>query len=137
MWKLVIGVGVVALVLGAAFTLMNTGGSRASQVDPTTTLPSPDNNRIVVAEAKLVPAQKSALTVAQGGIVAEVLVKEGDRVQAGQTLVRLASAEQEAAVARAEAELTVATASYDKLRAGSSEAEIAAAEAIVQQRQGQ
>jgi HlyD family secretion protein len=65
-----------------------------------TALPAPD---LVSAEGVLVPIRDAALAFRLTGRVAEVLVAEGDRVEAGQPLLRLESAELRAAVAQAEA----------------------------------
>lgn len=140
MRKVMFGIGIVVLLLGGAFVVL--GGkqplTQAAQAQPTAaTLPSVSEGGLVVAEAQVVPSQKAALALPNGGIVADVLVKEGDQVRAGQPLVRLEAAEQEAAVAQAEGELIIANASYDKLRAGATPEDVAAAEAQVQQSQGQ
>jgi len=58
------------------------------------------------------------------GRVAEVLVKEGDQVKAGQPLVKLQDADQKAALAQAQADLA-------RLQAGTRAEEIAAAQANV------
>lgn len=45
---------------------------------------------VAVAEGKLVPTTYTKIVQpAEAGVVAEILVKEGDRVEAGQTLIRL------------------------------------------------
>lgn len=62
-----------------------------------------------MAEGKLVPARNSALSLSASGVVSEVLVKDGDIVQAGQALVRLAGNEKLAAAVSA-ADLEVLTA---------------------------
>jgi multidrug resistance efflux pump len=65
-----------------------------------------------------------------GGRVAEVLVKEGDLVKAGQPLVKLQDAELKAALAAAQADLK-------RLQAGSRPEEIAAAQANLDVANGQ
>ena len=86
----------------------------------------------VMAEAVVVPVQSAALSLPSGGTVAEVLVKEGEQVQAGQVLLRLDAARQRAAVAQAEAGLSRAQARLDELKAGARSQEVAAAEAALQ-----
>ncbi|MBK9231395.1 MAG: biotin/lipoyl-binding protein [Anaerolineae bacterium] len=45
-----------------------------------------------MAEGRVVPVQSAGLSFAASGIVAEVLVKEGDVVSANQALLRLKGA---------------------------------------------
>lgn len=66
-----------------------------------------------------------------GGRVAEVLVREGDRVERGAVMVRLESEEAEAMVAAAEAQLAQAEAALAKLEAGARPEQIRQAEAAV------
>lgn len=66
-----------------------------------------------------------------GGRVADVLVKEGDAVKAGDVLVRLEPHEAEALVAAAEAQLAQAGATLAKLEAGPRPETIKQAEAAV------
>jgi multidrug resistance efflux pump len=83
----------------------------------------------IVSEAKVVPVTTAALGFPTGGRINEVLVKEGDRVEANQVLMRLDSRQQAAAVAQAEAALKGAQARFDELKAGARPQEIAVAEA--------
>ena len=86
----------------------------------------------IVAEAVVVPVRDAQLSLPTGGIVAEVLVAEGDQVEAGQVLVRLDSARQEAAVAQAEAQVLRAQNTVAELKAGARPEEIDAARAAVE-----
>ncbi|MFZ5810123.1 MAG: HlyD family secretion protein [Chloroflexota bacterium] len=74
---------------------------------------SPDSIR---ASGVIVPAQKANLSFAQNGQVESILVKEGDAVQAGAVIARLASvATLQAAVASAELEVVSAQQALDDL----------------------
>jgi HlyD family secretion protein len=84
-----------------------------------------------------VPARSAALSLSIGGVVAEVLAQEGDRVQAGQVIARLDNAQQQARVAAAETKVQQSQASLDKLLAGATEEEIAASEAQLRAAQAQ
>ncbi|MFO0616095.1 MAG: HlyD family efflux transporter periplasmic adaptor subunit [Polyangiaceae bacterium] len=64
-----------------------------------------------------------------GGRVKEVLVKEGDHVEAGQALIVLEPGDLEAQLSMAEAQLDQARAALDKLKNGARPEEIAAAKA--------
>jgi HlyD family secretion protein len=91
----------------------------------------------LAAEARVMPVQRAALSLPSGGIVAEVLVAEGDQVQAGQVLLRLDQARATATVAQAEAELAQAQAAYEKLQGSATPEEIAATEAALRAAQAQ
>lgn len=64
-----------------------------------------------------------------GGRIADVAVKEGDLVTAGQVLLKLECSEQEAALAAAKAKLTQAQANLEKLETGARPEELAQAQA--------
>jgi HlyD family secretion protein len=70
----------------------------------------------VTAEGKLLPALSAELALAQGGVIAEVLVKPGDEVAAGDVLARLTGAQSlQAALSRAELEILTAQQALDQL----------------------
>lgn len=82
----------------------------------------------VVTGCRLEPARSVELGFNTGGMVAEVLVSEGDQVRAGQILARLANRKQlEASVARAERDLVIARQEANSLYAN---AYLAAATAL-------
>ena len=92
-------------------TLLLAGCGQAEEVatEPVSREPLP-----VIAEGHLVPADSLALVFAVGGRVDEVLVEEGEPVQQGQVLVRLADREQaEAALAGAQLALEQAQQDHD------------------------
>lgn len=94
----------------------------ASQVDEGT----------VVAEAIIEPARWSALGFETAGEVIEVLVGEGDAVEAGDALARLDPTDFRLAVQQAEVALEAAEAELKLLEAGARSQAIAAAEAQVE-----
>jgi HlyD family secretion protein len=89
----------LSLVL-LAFVLTACGGTAA----PAPALePVKENGSIVVAEGTLLPDPSVELSFAQPGILAEILVSEGEQVTEGQILARLENSESlQAEVARAE-----------------------------------
>jgi HlyD family secretion protein len=119
----------VALLLCAGCSAAPLGGGAATP----TVQPAPTTRAVALgalsAQARVVPSRASALGLPSGGIVAEVLVAEGDKVQAGQALLRLDQARAMATVAQAEAELAQAQAAYEQRQEGATPQEIAAAEA--------
>jgi HlyD family secretion protein len=65
-----------------------------------------DFSPIVSATGEIVPEQEALLSVSVGGVVEDVLIKEGDAVSAGEVLVQLEGTEQQkAAVSAAALEL--------------------------------
>lgn len=113
------------------------GQGPATPPPEATELPAVTASDEIVADGKVVPVRSAALSLSTGGIVADVPVTEGERVEAGQVLVRLEAAQQEAAVAQAEAGLRSAQARLEELKAGPREQEIAAARAAVEAAQAQ
>jgi HlyD family secretion protein len=137
--KILIGIVMLALLAGAYVYL---GRSKPAEAPITAAAPV-TVIKTVVAEAKVVPTRSAALSLSSGGIVAAVLVQEGDQVQAGQPLARLDAAVQQARLASAATKLQQAQASLQKLLAGatpeeitSSEAQLRATEAQLRQTQG-
>ena len=71
---------------------------------------------VVSATGEVVPEQTAQLSVKTGGVVADVLVREGDSVTDGQVLIRLEGTEQlQAAVSAAQFELANAQYALDTL----------------------
>lgn len=83
----------------------------------------------VLAEAVIEPTHWSALGFKTGGEVAEILVEEGDTVQAGDLLVQLDPTDVQLAIKQAEAGLEIARAQLALVQAGPRSEEVAAAEA--------
>lgn len=88
-------------------------------------LPAVKAPNSVIVEARVVPSREAGLSMAASGLVAQVLVANGDRVEAGDILVELGSARQQAAVAQAEANLRNAELRLAELQAPARAEEIA------------
>jgi HlyD family secretion protein len=93
--------GSAVAVLAAAVALRTL---RPVPVD-TLSLESRDIERMLVLVGRVRPPSRAALGASIGGTVRAVAVREGDRVSAGEVLVRLEDREARAAVAEAEAAL--------------------------------
>ena len=99
----------VILIAGACSTAQET-----PQPNVETTIE--DYVTFVSATGEVVPEKFARLSVTTAGVVAEVLVEEGDVVEAGQALIRLEGEEQlQAAVSAAELELANAQFALDQL----------------------
>jgi multidrug efflux pump subunit AcrA (membrane-fusion protein) len=79
----------------------------------------------------VVPLRYATLSMGSSGKIAEILVKEGELVEANQPLVRLVSSQQAVAVTQAEANLRAAQAKLAKLQAGPQAEAVTVAEAAV------
>ena len=93
-----------ALILSAC-SLTSLTGSPTPQPTPIAAVSAPG---LVTAEGKLLPTPAVQLAFAQGGVVAEVLVKPGDKVAAGDVLARLVG------VKTVEADMAAAQAQFDQ-----------------------
>ena len=127
---------IIVLVVagGAGYYYYSQGGDiqapgAASSIP--TPLPAIETNPQVIVDAVVVPARYANLSLATSGIVAEVLVTEGDTVEAGQVIARLENERQVIAIAQSEAQVRSAQARIAELQAGSRPEEIAASQAAL------
>jgi multidrug resistance efflux pump len=94
------------VLLALLLTACAATATLAPTPEPATGESRPDT---VTAEGKLLPAPAAELAFAQGGVIAEALVKPGDKVAAGNVLARLVGFE------TVQADLAVAQAQYDQV----------------------
>ena len=137
---IVVGVAVVVAGLGFGGWRLASGQRDATaeaQASTETATVRQDTLRITVeGTGSLAPRAQVQLSFLSGGEVAEVLVEEGQVVEAGQPLVRLETNELELDVARAEASLASAEGQLAQLLASPQPEEVAAQEANLQAAQG-
>jgi len=131
-----LAVGAVIVAAVAGWALWQQNQSAQAQADElasrrTQTLTRGDLTASVSATGSLQAEQQINVSFLIPGTVAEVLVKSGDAVQAGQVLARLDAADLQLAVAQAEDALRIAELRRQKLLAGPSEDDIAIAKANV------
>jgi HlyD family secretion protein len=126
---------VICVVLALAVLLIAACGAKpaasGAAAAPTAGLAPVKASGDVTAEGKVVPQRQASLSLPVSGIVAEVVVKEGDQVQAGQLVLRLNNGQQTAAVAQAQAAVQQAQAQLAQTKSGAREQEIAAAQAAL------
>ena len=110
------------IVLALLAVLLLTACAEASTTNPSMATPNPLTETsdttpdTVIAEGKLFPAPYVELAFAQGGVIAEVLVKSGDQVAAGEVLARLVGTETvQAELAAAQLEQLAAQQALDSL----------------------
>src|SRR5512139_4091686 len=120
----------IIIALSVAIAL----GGCAGQSTPTST-PTPsaqeDSTPVINASGEVVPAQWTTLSFAQAGNVAELLVKEGAAIKAGDVLARLSAPELQANLAQKQAAAKAAEASLAQLTAPAREEDIRAAQEAV------
>jgi len=114
--------GVVVFAQERAETAASAAGA-APAADPVPV------DRAVIAKGIVVPAERAALSMAAGGIVAEVLAEEGQPVVKGDVILRLRDERQRAALAEADAAVLAAQAQLAIVRAGARDEELATAQA--------
>ncbi|HXF61453.1 MAG TPA: HlyD family efflux transporter periplasmic adaptor subunit [Caldilineaceae bacterium] len=134
-WLMVLGLILVVAGVGGYLYVQSQGGWQAltgatAQATPTP-LPPIETSPAVIVDAVVVPARFATLSFASSGIVAEVVVEEGERVEAGQLIASLENERQVIAIAQAEARVKSAQARIAELRAGARPEEIQAAQAAV------
>ena len=102
----------LSILLALAITASACSALTAAPAAPTAqpaAAPTQSATGLVTAEGKLLPSPAVKLAFAQGGVIAEVLVKPGDTVSAGTVLARLMG------VKTIQADLAAAQAQYDQL----------------------
>ena len=116
------------LIAGLAFLLVGCGSDEAEQSGASfsareSSMPvrafivsRQDLSRRVQVASPVAPLRRIELAARTDGIVSEVMVEAGDRVEQGQLLARLDVSEQRAELARAEAALREAQANFDRLQ---------------------
>jgi multidrug resistance efflux pump len=108
----------LALLLLAGLLLTGCSAPGATSDAEAELTPSPDlpPSNAVVADGRVIPVQSAELSLETGGVVSEILVQEGDSVEAGQPLVRLTTSDQLAAgVASARLQLITARQALNSL----------------------
>lgn len=131
----------IAILVLIASSLIACGAAPTPTPKPVSTLPAVKVTNRVVAEGKVVPVKGAALSFqaaspAQAtGTVAEILVNVGDRVEAGQVLMRLDTKQQELSLAQAEANYAAAQAKSAQLKRGATTEDVNAAQQSVKSAQ--
>jgi HlyD family secretion protein len=137
-WIVVIAIALLALLgFGGWQRFVGSGGAAEASAEETALVRRGTLEVTVGGTGSLAPASEVALAFLAGGQVAEVLVEEGQEVEAGQALVRLDVDELELEVARVEARLAAAEGQLAQLTAPPQPEQVVAQEANLQAMQGQ
>ncbi|MEC4688108.1 MAG: HlyD family efflux transporter periplasmic adaptor subunit [Nitrospirota bacterium] len=106
----------VFLILGALALAVAACSGEGASTPEQADVPVVVDTLSIIAEGRLVPVESVQLSFRSGGEIAEILVAEGDTVEAGQLLARLGNGQQtEAAVASALLEMVSAQQALDAL----------------------
>jgi multidrug efflux pump subunit AcrA (membrane-fusion protein) len=108
---------VLILWAGTACDIPSTSASGASPTPPALSATQTTSASVVSAEGKVVPVKQATLSFEVGGRLVELLVSEGDTVEAGQTVARLTQTDWQQRVAEAQAALELAGAQLGQARA--------------------
>ncbi len=133
--KKVAGIAFLALILVAVFFLTQRWQSQPATAQTPTLTAEVTRGSIeesVGATGNVVARQQATLAFAMSGQIVEVLVKEGQQVQAGDPLARLDTASLEWQVASAQAALKTAQAQLAQARQPASAEELASAQAALE-----
>lgn len=130
---LLVVVGLAAVGGRRLFTGDGHSAAAAQESTPTAKVTRGNIEETISATGSVIARREAKLVFGIGGRVREVLVQEGQRVAAGELLIRLDSSDLEWQVARAEAALTTAQARLKQASLPASPAELAQQEARLAQ----
>ncbi|MCP4537362.1 MAG: efflux RND transporter periplasmic adaptor subunit [Chloroflexi bacterium] len=137
-WWILIGVVLLVVGVGGWQFASGQGPSPGAQAAMETATVRKDTLAVVVeGTGSLTPRAEVSLALLTGGQVVEILVDEGQLVEAGQSLIRLETDELALQIARSEASLAAAKGQLAQLLAPSLPEEIAAQEANLAASEGQ
>ncbi|MBD2097854.1 efflux RND transporter periplasmic adaptor subunit [Trichocoleus sp. FACHB-591] len=131
---------IVAGVLGVSGTafLVNRAAAPREDISELTVPVQAENLRVrITANGTLVPIQSVNLSPKAAGIVKELYVEQGDRVEANEVVARMDSSTFQAELTQAQANLSQAQANLAKARVGNTTAAIGQVQASVAQAEAQ
>jgi HlyD family secretion protein len=128
--KKIIWTVIILLVIGFIIYKIEAGKNTSGNIQ-TAVVTKQDIQQTVLSTGQVVSSTDLNLGFQAGGVVTQVLVNEGDKVKAGQTLATLNQASAEAALTTAEGSLAQAQANYEKVVQGSTNTQIAVSQQAV------
>jgi HlyD family secretion protein len=128
-----------ALVVGTTTTynLVNRGASEGDITQLTVPVETKNVTLKITASGEVVPVQSVNISPKNPGVLAELLVEQGDRVQQGQVIARMDVGDLQAQILQARANLAQAQAQLDQALAGNRPQEITQARARLSQAEAQ
>ena len=136
-WLMGLIAGGVLVVGTTTYTLVNQGASKEDIAQLTVPVAAKNVTLRITASGKVVPVQSVNISPKNPGVLSQLYVEQGDRIQQGQILARMDSAGIEAQRSQYRANLAQSQAQLAEALAGSRPQEIAQARARLAQAQAQ
>jgi len=136
-WLMGLIAGGVLVVGTTTYTLVNQGASKEDIAQLTVPVAAKNVTLRITASGKVVPVQSVNISPKNPGVLSQLYVEQGDRIQQGQILARMDSAGIEAQRSQYRANLAQSQAQLAQALAGSRPQEIAQARARLGQAQAQ
>ncbi|HYX16230.1 MAG TPA: efflux RND transporter periplasmic adaptor subunit [Nostoc sp.] len=136
-WLMGLIAGSVLVVGTTTYTLVNQGASKEDIAQLTVPVAAKNVTLRITASGKVVPVQSVNISPKNPGVLSQLYVEQGDRIQQGQILARMDSAGIEAQRSQYRANLAQSQAQLAEALAGSRPQEIAQARARLGQAQAQ
>ncbi|MDZ8226082.1 efflux RND transporter periplasmic adaptor subunit [Nostoc sp. ChiVER01] len=129
--------GVLVVGTATTYTLVNQGANKEDIAQLTVPVAAKNVTLRITASGKVVPVQTVNISPKNPGVLSQLYVQQGDRIQQGQILARMDSAGIEAQRSQYRANLAQSQAQLAEALAGSRPQEIAQAKARLAQAQAQ
>ena len=129
--------GVLVVGTATTYTLVNQGANKEDIAQLTVPVAAKNVTLRITASGKVVPVQSVNISPKNPGVLSQLYVQQGDRIQQGQILARMDSAGIEAQRSQYRANLAQSQAQLAEALAGSRPQEIAQARARLAQAQAQ
>ncbi|MEH1874755.1 efflux RND transporter periplasmic adaptor subunit [Nostoc sp.] len=136
-WLMGLIAGGVLIVGTTTYTLVNQGANKEDIAQLTVPVAAQNVTLRITASGKVVPVQSVNISPKNPGVLSQLYVQQGDRIQQGQILARMDSAGIEAQRSQYRANLAQSQAQLAEALAGSRPQEIAQARARLAQAQAQ
>src|SRR5215218_6469379 len=121
--------GYILIIGMLGLALAGCGGQASATTTATATITRGELIQSVSGSGQVKPAQDTSLNFSTSGIVAEVLVKEGQQVQQGASLAKIDTTDLDQQVLQGQANLKSAQATLSALKAGPQETDLRTAKA--------
>ena len=137
-WLLpLVAVGVVVVGVTTTYVIVNRTNNKQDITELTVSVEEKNVTLLLNASGKVVPVQNVNISPKNPGTVTQLYVEQGDKVTQNQILARMDSADIQARILQARANLAQQKAKLDQQKAGSRPQEISQAKARLSQAQAQ